>query len=146
MDQNEYFSRQNFAAALSKAATAGATDEASAQVIREARENLARETARAVMDADELFQVFGVKDLDELAAVAPILESLGCPKFPRAVTLDARRQPIPTTRLMRFDYDRWIERFDRMARQMGYEKPVSTRSARKAVVAGVATLVGLFFR
>jgi hypothetical protein len=83
MDQNEYFSRQNFAAALSKAATGGATDEASAQVIREAQANLAREKERAIMEEADILEELRLENLDALAELVPILRGVGFPELPR---------------------------------------------------------------
>ncbi len=65
-------------------------------MIREARATAARERARAIMELSELLDVFNVKDLDALAAIAPVLEACSCVPFPRALALDAFGNPHPT--------------------------------------------------
>jgi hypothetical protein len=148
MDVTEAYARRQLATAVSQAASAAGSDPDSQRVVREAREHAEREQQRVIMEEPELLDVFGVANIDELAAIAPVLESVGCPKFPRALNVDRFGNVTPTTRLLRVDYDRWRGNMDLVAPYLGYVKPATASRVVRAgrAVAGSLAMLATVFR
>lgn len=131
MDQNEAFGRQNFAAAIARAATAVAADPGAADIIRKAREDNARQAREALMREDELLQRLGCEDLYDLDRKLSTLVTVGFPyrhelggAVYRSLKTDRLGRTSPTIRADRHAIERWLAAFDEIARTMGYTKKV----------------------
>jgi len=162
MDLNEQAARARFSETLARMGMGGATDEQSAAVIREARANLAREQARAIVEEQELLDLFGVPDLDAFNDLLPTLCSLGWrvanPSAPstgggpeihiRVIARSDRRGDRQTIYVERYLLDRWLAAHDAITDRLGSPKAPSSRVSAKRVagVAGLSTLAALVFQ
>ena len=150
MDANEVFARQQMAEAMCKSAQPVATNEVEAAAIREAQANLAREKERFWVREPEILKALHVETIADLERILPTLQALNFPGITVHIVPGSRflgtkdRQTIAT---LSQNFDRWFEKFNEAAAQLGYAKSaprVSTSAGRVAAIGG-AVLASVLF-
>jgi hypothetical protein len=125
MDANEMAMRQQFALARQGAASAmQPDDEVCMAVIREARENLAREKARQFIEQSEIFKLLHVDTTNDLVfnqLQALSFTAMGVQVIPGSYWRGT--QDRGELVFERAAWDRWRENFDAIAERLGYVKP-----------------------
>lgn len=162
MNANELFARQKMIEAQGTAAPAGATDAASARIIREAQEGLARERLRVRVDQAELLALVQERDLDTFVDFLPHLVLLGWrvanpsaptpgggPEVQTWTNVSRAGQPSQDRRVIyveRYLLDKWMASFELVAEKFGYvKKPVPSMSAKRVAGVAVAILLAAIF-
>jgi hypothetical protein len=119
------------------------------RIVREAEQSWRDEAARRFLRDEELFQMLGLRDIDDMDAHLSELCQAGFPfamngtsHIQRVLERDVTGKARPSVVAERFAIENWLAAFDATARRLGYTKAAEPSSSPRSRLARVAAGAG----